>query len=114
MEASYVIHKLLDAQRISALTIYLEAIENGDQSTAEHRNLLISCYAKSKDEEKLRKLLESCKSGNKSQEMDGAIEVLLHAGFVEVALNFAKKFCNHELAVQILTEHNNVRKIANP
>ena len=32
--------------------------------------------------------------------------MLLNAGFVEVALNFAKKFCHHELAVQILTEHN--------
>ena len=68
------IHKLLDSQRIAALIHYLEAIEDGKQSTSEHRNLLISCYAKTKDEEKLRKLLDSTTYDINSHEMEGAIE----------------------------------------
>ena len=92
-------------QRIAALIIYLEAIESRDLSRAEHRNLLISCYAKTKNEEKLKQLLEKCKSDSSHDQMDGAIEVLLRADFVEIALDFAKKFCYHEMAVQILTEY---------
>ena len=114
LEASYVIHKLLESQRIPSLTIYLEAIEENGFPHMEHRNLLISCYAKTKDETKLRKLLNSSKSiQGQGQPMDGAVEILLHSGFIDIALNFAKKFSNHELAVQILTEYTQVFNISN-
>ena len=60
LEPSYVIHKLLKGQRIQALTLYLEEIENQQKSRSGHRNLLISCYAKSKEVEKLKVLLSTC------------------------------------------------------
>ena len=67
--------------------------------------MLISCYAKTKNEEKLKELLEKCKTDKSHDQMDGAIQVLLRADFIEIALDFAKKFCYHEMAVQILTEY---------
>ena len=62
LEPSYVIHKLLDAQRIESLTLYLEQLQIRGVSRSEHRNLLISCYAKCKDELKLKELLEKSES----------------------------------------------------
>ena len=62
LEPSYVIHKLLDAQRIESLTLYLEQLQVRGVSRSEHRNLLISCYAKCKDEQKLKELLEQSES----------------------------------------------------
>ena len=107
MEPSYVIHKLLDAQRINSLTVYLEEIEARNKSRSEHRNLLISCYAKNKNEEKLKKLLETCDSRGDSnfENIESAIDSLIRAEYIDLAFAFAEKFHHHELAVKILTSH---------
>ena len=107
MEPSYVIHKLLDAQRINSLTVYLEEIEARNKSRSEHRNLLISCYAKNKNEEKLKKLLETCdsKSDSNFENIESAIDSLIRAEYIDLAFAFAEKFHHHELAVKILTSH---------
>lgn len=53
LEPSYVIRKYLDAQRIQQLTMYLEALHNKGIATADHTTLLLNCYTKLKDVEKL-------------------------------------------------------------
>jgi hypothetical protein len=107
LEPSYVIHKLLDAQRINSLTVYLEEIEARNKSRSEHRNLLISCYAKNKNEAKLKKLLETCdsKSDSNFENIESAIGSLTRAEYIDLAFAFAEKFHHHELAVKILTSH---------
>ncbi|CAG2195608.1 unnamed protein product [Mytilus edulis] len=53
LEASYVIRKFLDAQRIHNLTKYLQALHKAQQATEEHTTLLLNCYTKLKDVNKL-------------------------------------------------------------
>ena len=67
LEPSYVLHKLMDAQRLPPLTFYLEALVSYNSKhgivtgATEHRSLLITCYAKEKDENNLKRLLEDYK-----------------------------------------------------
>lgn len=56
---SYVIIKFLDPYRINNLVTYLEKIKDRGIAAANHITLLISCYAKLKEEEKITALLES-------------------------------------------------------
>lgn len=56
---SYVITKFLDPYRICNLVTYLEKIKDRGIAAANHLTLLISCYAKLKEEEKISALLES-------------------------------------------------------
>ena len=53
LEPSYVIRRYLDAQRIQQLTLYLEALHEQEQAIADHTTLLLNCYTKMKDVEKL-------------------------------------------------------------
>ena len=60
VEPSYVIRRFLDAQRISNLTMYLERLHethDGEYVTADHTTLLLNCYAKLKDVEKLNRFI---------------------------------------------------------
>ncbi|KAI8469810.1 MAG: hypothetical protein J3K34DRAFT_511770 [Monoraphidium minutum] len=53
LEPSYVIRRFLDAQRIHALTAYLEALHARGLAGADHTTLLLNCYTKARDVEKL-------------------------------------------------------------
>lgn len=53
LEPSYVIRKYLDAQRIQQLTLYLESLHGRGKGSADHTTLLLNCYTKLKDVEKL-------------------------------------------------------------
>jgi tetratricopeptide (TPR) repeat protein len=52
-EPSQVIRKFLDTQRIHNLIEYLEKLHEHGKATADHTTLLLNCYAKLKDTEKL-------------------------------------------------------------
>ena len=104
LEPSYVIHKLLDAQRIESLQLYLEQLQEEGHSRSEHRNLLISCYAKCKEGEKLRLMLDD-ENGVGAEGIATAIDALLRAEYTDLAFAFAEKFAQHEQAVKILTDH---------
>jgi hypothetical protein len=47
------IFQFLDAQRIHNLTKYLQALHKAQQATEEHTTLLLNCYTKLKDVNKL-------------------------------------------------------------
>ena len=100
LEPSYVLHKLMDAQRLPPLTFYLEALvsynsqHNIVTGATEHRSLLITCYAKEKDEHNLKRLLE-LDSLPSSDALENAMGVLLQSGLTEAALSFAKASKNH-------------------
>ena len=57
MEASYVIRKFLDAQRIHNLTKYLEALHERKLAGPDHTTLLLNCYTKLKEDDKLRRFI---------------------------------------------------------
>ena len=53
LEPSYVIRRYLDGQRIQQLALYLEALHDQEQAIPDHTTLLLNCYTKMKDVEKL-------------------------------------------------------------
>ena len=54
VEPSYVIRRFLDSTRISNLTSYLEALHREGRAAADHTTLLLNCYTKARQQEKLR------------------------------------------------------------
>ncbi|RPB23097.1 hypothetical protein L211DRAFT_857828 [Terfezia boudieri ATCC MYA-4762] len=58
-EVSGVIKKFLDTQRIGNLIEYLEELHKRDGAGVDHTTLLVSCYAKGRDMEKLEKFIKS-------------------------------------------------------
>jgi vacuolar protein sorting-associated protein 11 len=120
VEASYVIRKFLDAQRIHNLTKYLEALHERKFAGPDHTTLLLNCYTKLKEDDKLRRFIrgergadESSRAGIASGagggsgpleddedevnfQVDTAISVLRDADYLEDALYLAQKHNEHE------------------
>lgn len=58
LEPSYVIKQFLDAQRIHNLTFYLEKLHEAGVANANHTTLLLNCYTKLKDVDKLNEFIK--------------------------------------------------------
>ncbi len=63
IEPSYVIRKFLDATRMPQLASYLEALHERNLANSEHTTLLINCYTKLKEKEKLHRFIYSEQAG---------------------------------------------------
>ncbi|KAL3633629.1 Vacuolar protein sorting-associated protein 11 [Castilleja foliolosa] len=59
LEPSYVIQKFLDAQRIYNVTNYLKKLHENGLAAKDHTTLLLNCYMKLKDVEKLDLFIKS-------------------------------------------------------
>lgn len=57
LEPSYVIKKFLDAQRINQLTAYLQELHKQGLASEDHTTLLLNCYTKLRDTERLNEFL---------------------------------------------------------
>jgi hypothetical protein len=57
LQSSYVIQRFLDTQRINNLTYYLEKLHEAGAATSDHTTLLLSCYTRMKDDEKLARFI---------------------------------------------------------
>lgn len=57
LEPSYVIKKFLDAQRINQLTAYLQELHKQGMASEDHTTLLLNCYTKLRDTERLNQFL---------------------------------------------------------
>ncbi len=53
LEPSYIIRKFLDAHKIHHLTEYLQSLHQLRMATSDHTTLLLNCYTKLKDKNKL-------------------------------------------------------------
>lgn len=106
IEPSYVIQKFLDVQRIHNLTAYMEAIHEQGKANADHTTLLINCYTKLKESEKLKSFIQSDEEGTHHLKFDAlnAINVLRSANCYNEALYLAKKNNLHDLYIKILCE----------
>ncbi|TGO52457.1 hypothetical protein BCON_0141g00300 [Botryotinia convoluta] len=101
-EPSQVIRKYLDTQRIHNLIEYLEELHEHHKATADHTTLLLNCYAKLKDIDKLEKFIKS--PGDLKFDLETAITMCRQGGYYEQAAYLAKKHGEHELVVDILIE----------
>ena len=100
-EPSQVIRKFLDSQRINNLIEYLEELHDHNKATVDHTTLLLNCYAKLKDLEKLETFI---KSGTHF-DLETAISMCRQGGYYDQAVFLAKKNEEHELVIDILIEN---------
>ncbi|KIH90744.1 hypothetical protein SPBR_00111 [Sporothrix brasiliensis 5110] len=101
-EPSQVIRKFLDTQRIHNLIEYLEELHEHHRATADHTTLLLNCYAKLKDIDKLEAFIKS--PGDLKFDLDTAIAMCRQGGYYEQAVYLAKQHSENELVVDILVE----------
>jgi hypothetical protein len=80
----------------------LEELHEHHKATADHTTLLLNCYAKLKDIEKLEKFIKS--PGDLKFDLDTAISMCRQGGYYEQAAYLATKHGEHELVVDILIE----------
>ncbi|PIN17534.1 Vacuolar assembly/sorting protein PEP5/VPS11 [Handroanthus impetiginosus] len=105
LEPSYVIQKFLDAQRIYNLTNYLEKLHEKGLASKDHTTLLLNCYTKLKDVEKLNIFIKSEDGvGEHKFDVETAIRVCRAANYHEHAMYVAKKAGRHEWYLKILLE----------
>lgn len=105
LEPSYVIQKFLDAQRIYNLTNYLEKLHEKGFASKDHTTLLLNCYTKLKDVEKLNMFIKGEDGvGEHKFDVETAIRVCRAANYHEHAMYVAKKAGKHELYLKILLE----------
>ncbi|PHH89589.1 hypothetical protein CDD83_5702 [Cordyceps sp. RAO-2017] len=101
-EPSQVIRKFLDTQRIHNLIQYLEQLHEHRSASADHTTLLLNCYAKLKDIDKLERFIKS--PGDLKFDLDTAIAMCRQGGYYEQAAYLAKRHGETELVVDILIE----------
>ncbi|ORX99032.1 hypothetical protein BCR34DRAFT_576819 [Clohesyomyces aquaticus] len=101
-EPSQVIRKFLDTQRIHNLIEYLEELHDHHKATSDHTTLLLNCYAKLKDVDKLEEFIKS--PGDLKFDLDTAISMCRQGGYYDQAAYLARKHGEHELVVDILIE----------
>lgn len=101
-EPSQVIRKYLDSQRIHNLIQYLEQLHEHRKATADHTTLLLNCYAKLKDIEKLERFIKS--PGDLKFDLDTAIAMCRQGGYYDQAAYLARKHGETDLVVDILVE----------
>lgn len=90
VEPSYIIRKYLDAQRLVNLAGYVQQLHTEGMATSDHTTLLLNCYTKLRDEERLNQFIHTPE--DYQFDVDTAIHVCRQAGFYDQALYLADKF----------------------
>lgn len=102
LEPSYVIRKFLDSQHIDKLTTYLQALHKQGLATEDHTTLLLNCYTKLNNTEKLKEFIMT-----KDREVDFDVEIAIKVcrqASSEDALLLAKKHGMHDWYLKIQIE----------
>lgn len=102
---STVIRKFLDTQRIHNLIEYLEELHKHEVATSDHTTLLLNCYAKLKDIDKLEAFIKQSPEEGLKFDVDTAIGMCRQAGYFDQAVYLAEKQQEHEIVVSILVEN---------
>ena len=101
-EPSQILRKFLDTQRIHNLVDYLEELHDHEKATADHTTLLLNCYAKLKDTEKLDAFIRV--PGELKFDLETAISMCRQGGYFEQAAYLATKHDESDLVIDILIE----------
>lgn len=80
----------------------MEQLHEQRKATSDHTTLLLNCYAKLKDIEKLEKFIKS--PGDLKFDLDTAIAMCRQGGYYDQAAYLAKRHGETELVVDILIE----------
>ncbi|RKF59145.1 Vacuolar protein sorting-associated protein 11-like protein [Erysiphe neolycopersici] len=104
IEPSQVIRKFLDTQRIHNLIEFLEELHERRKANSDHTTLLLNCFAKLKDIEKLEKFIKS--PGDLKFDLDTAISMCRQGGYYDQAIYLAEKNEEHELVIDILIDNS--------
>ncbi|GAA5881447.1 hypothetical protein JCM3774_005086 [Rhodotorula dairenensis] len=122
VQASYVIRKFLDAQRLAHLTSYLQELHSKGLANSDITTLLLNCYTKLKDDEAISRFIHSSSShrdedGEGDGAQDGqdvppfdlktAIRVLRQAGYYTHAGWLAQRYRAHGEYLRIAIEDTN-------
>ncbi|KAI7112997.1 vacuolar protein sorting-associated protein 11, partial [Hortaea werneckii] len=102
-EPSQIIRKFLDNQHIKNLIEYLEALHEESKATSDHTTLLLNCYAKLKDTEKLDAFIKQ--PGELKFDLDTAIIMCRQGGYYEQAAFLARRHEEHGLVIDIMIEN---------
>lgn len=102
---STVIRKFLDTQRIHNLIEYLEELHKHDAATSDHTTLLLNCYAKLKDIDKLEAFIKQSPEEGLKFDVDTAIGMCRQAGYYEQAVYLAEKQQEHDIVVSVMVEN---------
>lgn len=92
----------MDTQRIHNLIEYLEELHDHHKATSDHTTLLLNCYAKLKDVEKLEEFIKS--PDDLKFDLDTAIQMCRQGGYYDQAAFLARKHGEHEMVVDVLIE----------
>ncbi|CAD6232599.1 GSCOCG00006969001-RA-CDS [Cotesia congregata] len=110
LEPSYVIRKFLDSQHIDNLTTYLQALHKQGKATEDHTTLLLNCYTKLNQTDKLKQFIMT-----KDREVDFDVEIAIkvcRSASPEDALLLARKHKKHEWFLRIQIEDKQEYKSA--
>ncbi|KAJ2007260.1 Vacuolar protein sorting-associated protein 11 [Coemansia thaxteri] len=110
VEPSYIIRKYLDAQRLVSLAGYLQELHSAGMATSDHTTLLLNCYTKLRDEERLNQFIHT--QENYQFDVDTAIHVCRQAGFYDQALYLADKFAKTGMYLKLKVEDQDDIKAA--
>jgi hypothetical protein len=80
----------------------LEELHDHHKATSDHTTLLLNCYAKLKDVEKLEEFIKS--PDDLKFDLDTAISMCRQGGYYDQAAYLARKHGEHELVVDVLIE----------
>ncbi|GAA5927976.1 hypothetical protein JCM10213_000940 [Rhodosporidiobolus nylandii] len=115
VQASYVIRKFLDAQRLVHLTSYLQELHSRKLANSDITTLLLNCYTKLGDSTALEAFIHSSSSSRSSSssdeqqdeppfDLETAIRVLRQAGYFAHASWLASRYALHGEYLRIAIE----------
>lgn len=119
-ETSAIMRKYLEAQHVPLLTEFLEALHAAKLSNSDYTTLLLNCYAKLKQQDKLRKFIQE--EGEHPIDLKIAVALCRQAGYFDEAISVTAKHKNHVLCLGITIEDKKdykaalayIRKLADP
>ncbi|GAA5856509.1 hypothetical protein JCM8547_008777 [Rhodosporidiobolus lusitaniae] len=128
VQASYVIRKFLDAQRLTHLTTYLQELHSRSLANSDITTLLLNCYTKLGDSAALEAFIHSSSSSSYSDsrgengadergeppfDLETAIRVLRAASYFHHAAWLAKRYALHGeyLRIALEDEHDYARAL---
>lgn len=108
LEPSHVIQRLLEPQNSSNLILYLEALHDHGVASADHTTILLTSYARIKDQKSIEHFLERIKNQDSSFSFDpsAAVSALRMAGYPEMVMAAAEfsKAINPCLYLEVLID----------
>ncbi|CAL8108179.1 unnamed protein product [Calicophoron daubneyi] len=88
LEASFVIQRFLDGGHITQLAQYLEALNAANLASNDHLLLLLNCYCRLQDKERIERFVED--PINPNLNISTALHILRQAHFFPAALKLAR------------------------